>query len=104
MILEVFFSYNYANCFMYYVYILKCADETFYTGITTNLEKRVEAHNSSQLGAKYTRGRRPVSLVYSIKKKSRSIATKEEYRIKQLSRSDKIILIKSKGYGRTKKI
>ncbi|PIV86597.1 MAG: endonuclease, partial [Candidatus Moranbacteria bacterium CG17_big_fil_post_rev_8_21_14_2_50_41_107] len=50
---------------MYYLYILKCADGTLYTGITTNLERRKEEHNSSSLGAKYTRGRRPVKLVFS---------------------------------------
>jgi putative endonuclease len=83
---------------MYHVYILKCSDKTFYTGITTNLEKRFKEHNSSQLGAKYTRGRRPVKLVYSIKKRNRSTATKEEYRIKKLSRADKINLIKLTKY------
>jgi putative endonuclease len=87
---------------MYYVYILKCSDKTFYTGITTNLEKRVKEHNSSQLGAKYTRGRRPVVLVYSLKKRNRSTATREECRIKKLLRADKINLIKSKKHERTK--
>ena len=50
---------------MYFVYIVKCADNTFYTGITTELERRIEEHNGSDKGAKYTRVRRPVSLVYS---------------------------------------
>lgn len=81
---------------MYYVYILKCSDKTLYTGITTNLKRRVEEHNSSQFGAKYTRGRRPVRLVYSIKKKTRSLALKEECKIKKLSRIDKLNLIKKK--------
>ena len=49
---------------LYYVYILQCADETLYTGICTELDRRVEEHNSSAKGAKYTRARRPVKLVY----------------------------------------
>ncbi len=75
---------------MWYVYILQCKDKTFYTGITTSLKRRVEEHNSSTLGAKYTRGRRPVKLVYSSTYKDRSKALKEECRIKKLSRIEKI--------------
>lgn len=82
---------------MYYVYILKCSDKTFYSGITNDLARRVEEHNSSRLGAKYTRGRRPVRLVYSLAKRSRSAAAKEECRLKKLSRPDKINLIKMKN-------
>ena len=78
---------------MYYVYILKCADKTLYTGITTDLKRRVIEHNSSKLGAKYTSGRRPVKLVYSKKFKTRSTASKEEARIKGLTRSEKLELI-----------
>ena len=81
---------------MYHVYILKCSDKTFYTGITNDLKRRLKEHNSSNLGAKYTKGRRPVRLVYSVKKKNRSYASKEERRIKELSRIEKINLIKSK--------
>ena len=55
---------------MYYVYILKCADKTLYTGITTDLKRRIAEHNSSKLGAKYTSSRRPVTLVYSKKFKT----------------------------------
>ncbi|OGF25848.1 hypothetical protein A2331_04625 [Candidatus Falkowbacteria bacterium RIFOXYB2_FULL_34_18] len=88
---------------MYCVYILKCSDGSLYTGITNNLEKRINEHNFSHLGAKYTKGRRPVSLVYLLKKRSRSTATKEEYRIKKLSRIEKINLINGKKYERTKK-
>ncbi|MCK5084776.1 MAG: GIY-YIG nuclease family protein, partial [Candidatus Pacebacteria bacterium] len=73
---------------MYYVYILKCADETLYTGIAVNLEKRIDEHNSSDLGAKYTRYRRPVRLVYSKKFRDRSTASKEEIRVKSLSRKE----------------
>jgi putative endonuclease len=78
---------------MYYLYILKCADETLYIGITTDLERRIEEHNSSSIGAKYTRGRRPVKLVYSQEFENRSEATREESRLKKLSRKEKITLI-----------
>lgn len=74
---------------MWYVYILKCRDNTFYTGITTDLERRIKEHNGSKLGAKYTRGRRPVSLVYSQKRKDKSEASKEELRIRKLNREEK---------------
>ena len=79
---------------MWQVYILKCKDKTFYTGITTDLKRRIEEHNSSSLGAKYTRGRRPVKKVYSKKYKNKSLASKEEARIKKLSKDDKIKLCK----------
>lgn len=75
---------------MYYLYILKCADKTLYTGITTDLERRILEHNESKLGAKYTASRRPVELVYSKKFKNRSMASKEEARIKKLKRVQKI--------------
>ncbi len=78
---------------MYYVYIVHCTDETLYTGITTDLERRVLEHNSTTLGAKYTHTRRPVVLVYSKKFKDRSLASKEEMRIKQLTRAQKLALI-----------
>ena len=78
---------------MWYVYIAKCKDGTFYTGITTDLERRILEHNSSFKGAKYTKGRRPVRLVYSKKIKSKSLASKEECRIKKISREAKIKLI-----------
>jgi putative endonuclease len=74
---------------MWQVYILQCADGTYYTGITTDPERRVHEHNNSVLGAKYTRGRRPVKLVYSRKLKSKSLAAQEEWRIKRMSRQGK---------------
>lgn len=74
---------------MWYVYILKCHDGTLYTGITTNLERRVEEHNTSEKGAKYTRVRRPVRLVYSKEFEDRSQASVEEARIKKLTRKEK---------------
>lgn len=81
---------------MYFVYILKCADETFYTGITTELERRIEEHNGSDKGAKYTRMRRPVKLVYSEEYSDRSSASKREYEIKKkMSRAEKLKLIGS---------
>ena len=80
---------------MYYIYILQCSDKTFYTGITTDLKRRILEHNSSKLGAKYTRGRRPVKLVYHHKYKNRSMALKEEYRIKNSTRKEKLKIIKN---------
>lgn len=77
----------------YFVYILRCADGTLYCGITTDLERRVEEHNSSDRGAKYTRGRRPVELVHSAAFADRSRASKEEYRIKRMTRHEKMKLI-----------
>ncbi len=80
---------------MYFVYIVKCADETLYTGIATELNRRIEEHNSSDKGAKYTRVRRPVSLVYSEEYQDRSAASKREYKIKKkMNRADKLALIK----------
>ena len=78
---------------MYYLYILKCADDTLYTGITVDLPRRVEEHNSSELGAKYTRRRRPVELVFSKAFDDRSAASKEERLIKRLSKRHKLELI-----------
>lgn len=82
---------------MYYTYILKCADSSLYCGITTDISRRLREHNLSILGAKYTKIRRPVQLVYQIELNNRSEATKEEYRIKKLSREEKLKLIKSYG-------
>jgi putative endonuclease len=75
---------------MYYLYIVKCADKTLYTGITIDLPRRIKEHNSTRRGAKYTRSRRPVKLVYSKKFRNRSLASKTEYKIKKLSRQKKI--------------
>lgn len=79
----------------YYLYILECADSTLYTGIATDLERRLLEHNETGKGAKYTKARRPVSLVYSKKFKDRSTATKAELGIKKLSRQAKLALINS---------
>lgn len=77
---------------MNYIYILKCSDDTLYTGWTTNLEKRIKTHNSKK-GAKYTRGRTPVTLVYFEKFKTKSEALKREITIKKFSREEKLKLI-----------
>jgi len=80
---------------MYFVYIVECVDGTLYTGITTDVQRRVEEHNNSEKGAKYTRTRRPVRVVYEASFPSRSIASKREYQIKHtFSRQQKLRLIK----------
>lgn len=78
---------------MWNVYIVKCSDETFYTGVTNDLERRINEHNGSKLASKYTRARRPVILMYQEKYKTRSLAQKEESRIKNLNREGKQKLI-----------
>lgn len=78
------------------VYILRCVDGSLYTGISVDVERRVEEHNSSnRLGAKYTRGRRPVKLVYTEVLNDRSLAAQRELQIKQMSRKEKEKLIRA---------
>ena len=77
---------------MWYVYILECSDGTLYTGITTDLDKRLKTHNNGK-GAKYTKTRLPVALKASFEAEDRSKASKEEYRIKQLTRKEKLKMI-----------
>ena len=77
----------------WYTYIVKCSDGSLYTGITTDLERRVDEHNSSNKGAKYTKIRRPVKIVYSLECLDRSDASKKEYAIKKLSRYKKLEII-----------
>ncbi len=74
-----------------WAYILRCADGTLYTGWTSDLERRVRAHNAGR-GAKYTRARRPVELAYREKCADRHAAMRREWEIKQLSRADKLRL------------
>lgn len=76
----------------WYVYILRCADGTLYTGSTDDAKRREAVHNSGK-GAKYTRGRTPVVVVYTEECESYSAALKREYAIKQLTRQEKIKLI-----------
>ena len=80
---------------MNYVYILRCCDNTLYTGWTTSLEKRLKAHNSGK-GAKYTKARLPVEIVYFEEFDNKIEAMKREYAIKQLSRQEKLKLIDRK--------
>ena len=78
---------------LWYVYIVECIDNTLYTGITTDIDRRISEHNSSDRGAKYTKSRRPVELVYFEESENRSTASKRECAIKKLTRSDKLLLI-----------
>jgi len=78
---------------MWYVYILRCKDDSFYTGISVDVEKRVKRHNSPK-GAKYTRTRRPVELLYTEKFNTKIEAIKREIEIKRFSRENKRRLIK----------
>lgn len=79
-----------------YTYILKCADGTFYCGWTNNLEKRLAAHNAGT-ASKYTAPRRPVELIYTERFATKQEAMRREYRIKQLTRQQKIELISNKS-------
>lgn len=78
---------------MWYVYILQCSDASLYTGVTNDIDARLHAHNHLTTGAKYTRVRRPVFVVYSEACKSRSLAQIREAEIKRLSRVKKLNLI-----------
>ena len=82
--------------YMNYVYMLRCADDTLYCGWTTDLEKRLAAHNSGH-GAKYTRSRRPVVLVYSEAYEDRHDALSREGHIKRMTRSEKERLVAGSG-------
>lgn len=77
---------------MNYTYILKCNDNTLYTGWTNNLEKRIKDHNEGN-GAKYTKPRRPVELMYYETFETKEDAMRREYAIKQLTRAQKLLLI-----------
>lgn len=77
---------------MNYTYILKCSDGSYYTGWTTDLERRVREHNSGR-GAKYTRGRRPVKLIYQESFSDKGSAMRREYEIKKLNRAQKESLL-----------
>lgn len=83
---------------MNYTYIVRCKDGTFYCGWTNNLEKRIASHNAGT-GAKYTKTRLPVELVYFETFDTKEAAMSREYAIKQLSRMQKIKLIESKKWG-----
>lgn len=77
----------------WHVYILRCADGTLYTGIATDPVRRCAEHNGAGPGARYTRGRRPVELIYTEEAADRSAAGRREAAIKRLSRSEKLMLV-----------
>ena len=78
----------------WYVYIVRCADDSLYTGIARDVEKRLDEHNGNdKLGAWYTRFRRPVNLVYKETAASRSLAARREFEIKRLSKQEKESLV-----------
>lgn len=76
----------------WFVYIVKCSDDTLYTGIAKDVESRISQHNQGKLGAKYTKSRRPVVEIYREAASDRSAASKREYQIKQLTRKQKLAL------------
>jgi putative endonuclease len=78
----------------YVVYMLQCVDGTFYAGSTSDIEKRLHAHNHLKSGARYTKARRPVELVYQEMKRTLAAARAREAALKRLSRADKIRLVK----------
>ena len=80
------------------LYILKCNDDSYYTGITNNIEKRIADHEAGK-GAKYTRGRGPFEIVYQEKCLDRSSASKREFEVKKLSRSEKENLLKKQMFA-----
>ncbi len=78
----------------WHVYIARCSDDSLYTGIATDVQRRIEEHNSDdRLAARYTRGRRPITLLYSEQYTTRSEASRRESEIKQMSREEKKALI-----------
>lgn len=79
----------------WYVYILECSDGSLYTGITNDVQKRLKQHNDGK-GAKYTKGRGPLKLLKTFEFENKSLAAKEEYRIKQLTKKQKIELLNTK--------
>ncbi|MFB6270590.1 MAG: GIY-YIG nuclease family protein [Halobacterium sp.] len=81
---------------MHYAYVLACSDDTYYTGYTTDVERRVAEHDAGD-GAKYTRGRTPVELAYVEVFDSQSAAMRREHEIKQLTRAQKEALVDSQA-------
>ena len=79
----------------YSVYIVECSDGTYYTGIAVDVEKRTQEHNGSAKGARYTRARRPVTLVYHETLPDRSSALKREHAVKKMTRAQKSALIRA---------
>ena len=80
------------------VYIVRCADKSLYTGITTNIERRIDEHNDNSTtskAAKYTRARQPVTLVHAEQASNRAEASRREYQIKKMTREEKLTLCKN---------
>ncbi|GAB6193750.1 hypothetical protein JCM39068_35010 [Desulfocastanea catecholica] len=88
----------------WHVYIVSCNDKSYYTGITTDPYRRIEEHNSLRKGARYTRSRRPVTLVYSEKAASRAVATRRENEIKKLTPAGKKQLITTYRPGTSRSV
>ena len=83
---------------MPFVYILRCGDDSLYTGVTKNLERRLEQHRAGQ-ASRYTRSHLPVRLVWVLRVRSWSAALRQEHRIKALRRADKEALVRGSGIG-----
>lgn len=78
----------------WFIYIVRCANNSLYTGITTDVDRRVHEHQNTSKGAKYLKGKGPIELVWTTQADNRSQASQIEYQIKRLSKSDKERLIK----------
>jgi putative endonuclease len=83
----------------WHVYMVRCADDSLYTGCTNDLVRRVAAHNAGK-GARYTRSRGPVTVVWSVRVKDRSAALSREAKVKQLSRAEKLLLLEKRVKAR----
>lgn len=77
----------------WWVYLLRCNDNSLYAGVTTDVHRRIDEHNNSKLGAKYTRAKRPISLAYLEEADNKSTACKREYQIRQLTKLKKEQLV-----------
>ncbi len=88
-----------ADATQWYVYVVRCSDGSFYTGIATDVERRIDEHNSGNNGAKYTRGRRPVTLIHKEACADRSAALKREIAIKKMKRRQKAALVGDQTSG-----
>jgi len=86
---------------MYFVYILECADRTLYVGCTNDLPRRLHQHNHAKQGARYTKSRRPVVLVYQEPRRTRGSALRREHEIKSWRRAQKLALIAAKEKSRS---
>jgi len=86
----------------WFVYMIEASDNSYYTGITTDVDRRFDEHCSSVLGAKYFNGRSPIKVIYQESGHSRSTASKREYEIKKLSRQQKELLVQGSGLCRVK--